>query len=510
MVLSFSLAATNPPALTIEEGKAHYIIEVIKHITWPNEDDITNFNIVMIGHDKKLLDALNIKAKRIIRGKTLSIQPLENLSEIKENTEIVFVSKKKSSLIPDINNAHSNTLIISGGAAKKRDLMVGLLVTKKNIKLTLNREHLIRNGFKVSNSLLDFAGTKADLIEQLIDKENTLNQAIHNAKAKEAQLAELNFSLTKNKEKLAKIQYDLAKQNDQVFKVKSELASLKSDKEGIQLELANKKNDLLSQQKLITQKEIEHQEQEQKLLQLKLAIEQHEEKRQKQIGKLKRQSNIIERKEQEISGQQQLLYITMAIALIILILKFITLRVSRNRKRVNEELASLNEQLYVLATKDDMTKLFNRRHFLELAKRELHQIQRTKSTAVVLMIDIDHFKDVNDNFGHAAGDKAIINIANILKENLREYDIVGRVGGEEFAMLLPNSEIDIAMQIAERIRSKVANLSTLFQKSPIKLTVSIGLTAKKINENSINSMLQRADKALYQAKNTGRDKVTLL
>jgi len=513
-VLSFHLAAKTQLALTIDDGKAHYIIQVMKHITWPNEDKITNFNIVILGKDKYLLNALINKSSSIIRGKSISIQQLEHFNEIKGSVDVVFVSKNKLSLIPEISKNQSNTLIINDGNADKQDQMVGLLVWKTNIKLTLNRKNIIEHGFKISNGLLDFAGTKADLREQLKDRESTLSNALHDAKTKKLQLEKLNLSLTENEKKLQNIQSDLVKQDTLLTKVQAELNSLKNDKQAITMELANRKMDLLTQQELIIIKGIEHQkqeqEQQQKLHQLKLDIEQNEEKLKQQINKLKQKSIIIERKEQKISGQRKLLYITIAFALVILLLKFVVLRISNSRKQANKELAHLNEKLYELATKDDMTKLFNRRHFLELTQRELSQQQRTKSLGFVLMIDIDHFKKVNDNYGHAAGDQAIINVANILKDNLRLYDIVGRVGGEEFSMFLPNCEKDIAIQIAERIRNKVADLSTLFRKNSIKLTISIGLTARQENESSIDSMLHRADKALYQAKNSGRNKVVLL
>jgi len=510
IVFSFRLTAKTPLILTIYDGKAHYIIEVMKHITWPNEDEITNFNVVILGKDKNLLNALNNKANSIIRGKSISIQQLEHLNAITGNVEVIFVSKNKLSLIPEINKNYNNALIINDGNADKQDLMVGLFVGKKNIKLTLNRSNLIDHGFNISNGLLDFAGTKADLREQLKDRESTLNEALHDAKTKEVQLLELNWSLTENKEQLQKIQSNLVKQNNLLLKTQTEINSLKNSKEVIKLELANNINDLLAQQELFTKEKAEHEKQQQKLHQLKFDIEQNEEKLKQQINKLKQKSIIIKRKEQKISGQRKLLYITIAFALIILLLKFVVLRISNSRKKANKELANLNEKLYELATKDDMTKLFNRRHFLELTQRELSQQQRTKSMGFVLMIDIDHFKKVNDNYGHATGDQAIINVANILKDNLREYDIVGRVGGEEFSMFLPNCERDIATQIAERIRNKVANLSTAFRKTSIKLTISIGLTARKENESSIDSMLHRADKALYQAKDSGRNKVVLL
>jgi len=517
IVLSFRLAATPQLTLTIDDGKAHYILEVIKHITWPNENDITNFNIVILGHDKYLMNALGMKSDSIIRGKTISIQQFEHLSEIENSIEVFFVSRNKISLIPDINEKHSHSLIISDGRADKQNLMVGLLVEKKNIRLALNRKNLIKHGFKISNGLLEFAGTKADLREELKDKNSTLNEALRDVNNKEIQLSELNESLSKSTFNLQQIKSDLIEQSNllseaqtQLNNSQTQLNSLKTNKAAIIIELANKKRELTDHQKLLSNKEIEHKKQQLKLFQLNKNIEQAEERLKQQVNKLRAQSNIIERKDQKITGQRQLLFITIALATILILLKFVILRENKIKKQANEELANLNEQLYELATQDDMTKLFNRRHFLELAQREIIQLQRAKSMGVVLMIDIDHFKNINDNYGHAAGDQAIINVANILKDNLREYDIVGRVGGEEFAMFLPNSETDIALQISERIRVKVADLSTLFQQSSIKLTISIGLTARKEHEGSIDSMLQRADKALYQAKSSGRNKVTLL
>jgi len=518
IVLSFRLVAENGHVLTFDDGKAHYIIEAIKHITWPNEDQIHHFNLVLLGGNKNLLTALNNKANSVIRGKSISITQLEELSKADGNIDVVFVSRHKSSLIPEINDKYKNVLIISEGSADKQNLiMVGLLTVRKNIKLSVSRENLIKHGFKVSNGLLGFAGTKADLREQLKDRESSLNKVLDDVKVKENQLRELNTSLKQNKEELLIIQSDLIEQSSllsdaqtQLNHAQTQLSTLKSNKEAIIIELASNKSSLLEQQNLLLKKETEQTQQQQRLEQLNLNIKEAEKKLNQQVSELQQQSNIIELKEEKITGQRQLLYITIALALIMLLLKVVVLRDSRIRKQANKELAKLNEQLYELATTDDMTTLFNRRHFLELAQRELNQLQRTKSLGAVLMIDIDHFKKINDEHGHAAGDQALIGVANILKENLRSYDIVGRIGGEEFSMFLPNSDIDTATQIAERIREKIADLSTSFQQTSIKLTISIGLTAIKEDENSIDSVINRADKALYQAKSSGRNTVVLL
>lgn len=508
IALSFhSTAAKTEKLISLDDGKAHYIVEIMKHTTWPNEAEIAHFNVLLLGTNENLFQAVTEKSNTLFRGKKITVQQHEHLKSIQGDFQAIFVEKNQLSLIPQLNQQYKDTLIISDGQINKQDLMVGILVSNRNLKLTLNRDNLVNKGFIITNSLLNFAGTKADLKDQLSDKESTLNEALENVKSKQEQLVKLNASLIQNNEQLKNIQSTLVKEQRILAKAQAELNSLKEDKKEITLALANQKQALAAQQALMTKKEIEQNEQEYKLHQLKLDIKENETKLALKIKALEQQNQIIEHKEQKITGQRKLLYITIAIALIFLLIKIIILKVSNKRKQANKKLASLNEQLYELATNDDMTKLFNRRHFLELAQRELSKLQRTKKLGVVLMIDIDHFKDVNDNYGHAAGDQAIINIANILKDNLREYDIVGRLGGEEFCMFLPNIELDIASNIAERIRNKVAELTTEYKNDTITLTVSIGLTATKPAEASINNILRRADKALYQAKNSGRNKV---
>lgn len=510
IVLSFHLAAKDERVITLEEGKAHYIIEVMKHITWPNDSKISEFKIVILSKDGNLLAAFNKRDNNMVRGKSIAIQQVEYLDNITHNVDVIVVSTSKLPDISKVNQNYSNALIISDGDVDKQNLMVGLLTSRKEIKLTINRENVISRGFDISNSLLDFAGTKDDLVNQLTDKDNDLNQLLYEVKSKEDRLTQLNQSLERNKQHLQQVLLNLSKQNNQLLKahrqlatVNEQLAAQQASKEEITSELTTHKNSLLAQQQLMTKKEVEHKQQQQKLTTLNQAIAANEAKLNQQIIKLEQQSETIEHKEQKINQQRTLLYISTAVALVILLLIFLVLRINIKRKQTNRK-------LYDLATTDGMTKLFNRRHFLALAQRELDQLHRTKCIAVVLMIDIDHFKNINDSYGHAAGDQAIINVANILQDNLRDYDIVGRVGGEEFAMFLPSCEINIATQIAERIRTKAEDLTTVFQQASIKLTVSIGLTARLEEENNIDNILQRADKALYQAKNSGRNIIVVL
>jgi diguanylate cyclase (GGDEF)-like protein len=159
---------------------------------------------------------------------------------------------------------------------------------------------------------------------------------------------------------------------------------------------------------------------------------------------------------------------------------------------------------------DFLTGLCNRRYFLEKAEAELSRSQRYESELSILMIDVDHFKRINDTYGHKSGDVVLQKIASIFQSTLRDVDIVGRMGGEEFAVLLPETRIDEALDVAERLRVEIAEASIQVDyASIIRFTVSIGITTKVSRNEQLDDLLLFADTALYEAKNTGRNRVIL-
>jgi diguanylate cyclase (GGDEF)-like protein len=164
------------------------------------------------------------------------------------------------------------------------------------------------------------------------------------------------------------------------------------------------------------------------------------------------------------------------------------------------------ELLERLATIDSMTGLYNRRHFLALAETEWGRFQRYRRPLSMLMIDIDHFKSVNDRYGHAVGDQAIISVATACQQGKRNSDVVGRLGGEEFAILLPETEQAQAAIVAERIRESVAGHLLSVHDVQFKLTISIGIAAATASMSGTDALLRAADQALYQAKSEGRNR----
>jgi diguanylate cyclase (GGDEF)-like protein len=163
------------------------------------------------------------------------------------------------------------------------------------------------------------------------------------------------------------------------------------------------------------------------------------------------------------------------------------------------------EQLEKLATTDAMTGLYNRGHFLSLAKAEWSRFQRYCRPLSVLMIDIDHFKTVNDRYGHAVGDEALISVANACRKGKRDPDIVGRLGGEEFAILLPETDLSQARVVADRLVKNVAGHGLMAHSVHFHVTVSIGFAAATLSMAGFEALLHAADQALYQAKSKGRN-----
>ena len=173
------------------------------------------------------------------------------------------------------------------------------------------------------------------------------------------------------------------------------------------------------------------------------------------------------------------------------------------------QLKEQQRELKLLASTDSMTKLYNRRYFYKITSHTLSLAKRTNKHVSVVMLDIDNFKRVNDTYGHKVGDDVIIALANKLTSLQRKSDIIARFGGEEFVALLPNTDIEGAKLLAEKIRVAVMqNRIALADKEELKFTVSLGVSQVDTeNEKDIDMALKRADDALYEAKEGGRNRV---
>jgi diguanylate cyclase (GGDEF)-like protein len=169
--------------------------------------------------------------------------------------------------------------------------------------------------------------------------------------------------------------------------------------------------------------------------------------------------------------------------------------------------AQLHTEVQRQAITDPLTELYNRRGFFEIGEHEIERAHRFSRPLVAMMVDVDHFKLINDEFGHAIGDKVLQQISTRIHTNVRKVDIVGRYGGDEFAILLPELDIFTAVNVAERLRNKVEEMPFQVGNQTVNSTISIGVAKIMPDMPNLDALLVRADHALYLAKNAGRNRV---
>jgi diguanylate cyclase (GGDEF)-like protein len=171
--------------------------------------------------------------------------------------------------------------------------------------------------------------------------------------------------------------------------------------------------------------------------------------------------------------------------------------------------ARLFREVQQLSRLDSLTGVYNRRHLFELCQREFDRAQRYGRSLSVVMIDLDQFKGVNDTYGHAVGDQVLAAVAVRCQTNLRAIDVLGRYGGEEFTLMLPETDAALAQIAAERLRAEVSGSPIDTPAGPISLTVSLGVAALDETCATLAELFQRADQALYSSKGVGRNSVAL-
>lgn len=167
----------------------------------------------------------------------------------------------------------------------------------------------------------------------------------------------------------------------------------------------------------------------------------------------------------------------------------------------------MENQLITLSRTDGLTEAYSRGYFMDKSEEVINMMRRYQRPASMMVADLDHFKTINDNYGHHAGDLALKAFANICRQEIRESDILGRLGGEEFGLMLPETTIQHAEVLAERIRKAAAAIEITLDDQTIGITVSIGLAELSTDDASLDAVMRRADLAMYQAKARGRNRV---
>ena len=178
-------------------------------------------------------------------------------------------------------------------------------------------------------------------------------------------------------------------------------------------------------------------------------------------------------------------------------------KIEKMNRELEQKVEERTKKLRKMVITDELTNLFNRRRILELLEIKLEKASRYKRDLALIMIDLDFFKKINDSFGHQFGDKVLRKISEIMKQNTRNLDLVGRYGGEEFLLILPETNLEKAALVAEKLRQKIKKSD--IEGLDFKLTASFG--AVQYEGESSQQLIKRADDLLYKAKKEGRDRV---
>jgi diguanylate cyclase (GGDEF)-like protein len=177
-------------------------------------------------------------------------------------------------------------------------------------------------------------------------------------------------------------------------------------------------------------------------------------------------------------------------------------------KHLQDALKEKNDMLRELSGTDELTRINNRRRFMEVFRSEFNRAVRYKHSLAFVIFDIDYFKQINDQFGHIAGDLVLVEVARLMSSAMRKCDILGRYGGEEFTLLLPETALKGAVPYAQRLRKGVSGLT--FSNIPVVITMSGGVASYPENDvQTVDELLQKADTALYRAKSNGRNRIEI-
>ncbi len=210
-----------------------------------------------------------------------------------------------------------------------------------------------------------------------------------------------------------------------------------------------------------------------------------------------------------LTGQTEQHNLKMALSIAVIVPLIVASLVSYKGFDLVRQVVQSKKKIKELSRFDDLTTVFNRRYFMQLAERELSLGARHKTPVALMMLDLDHFKRVNDSLGRMVGDEVLLTSARIIADTIRVTDVIGRYGGEEFLVMAPNTDSNGAADLAERIRIAFEKTPIMAGERGVRITVSIGAVSSEGHALSLDAMIQAADDSMYQAKEQGRNRTVM-
>ncbi|MBU0925174.1 DUF4154 domain-containing protein [bacterium] len=490
-----------------DQVKVAYVYNFLKNISWKNEDKIKKYRLLVASENKTLKNMfLMLGSRKQLKNKNLEILIYDD-KKTYENIQAIYIDDSYVEIYEKLffEFEKKNTLFISNEYKDKKHVMINLLKDETQITFEINKANILNRSLEISANLILLGGTQIDVAKLYkssqdalkIQKEtiNSLNQRI---KDKNLELISKINSIeeqklvitaqTKNiknyEEKLNAQTKLLQKQTIQLEEEKRQLKEIYKNIESQKEKLLNAVLNVKEKEGVVTS-----------LVNLQKEKQEEFEKAKKDLeflnSQIQEQKNNLLIKENIISEQKNAMAVLAVLFIIILILGI-------NGIRQNKLLKKLSQI-------DSLSGLYNRRFINQKLEEEILKFKRYKTLFSILLIDVDYFKKINDNYGHDKGDFVIKKISSLIQQNTRNTDINARWGGEEFLILAPNSDSIGALKLANNLKELI---ETYQFGVDYKVTISIGVSTFDENSN-LEKLLKLADDALYKAKKNGRNRVEM-
>jgi len=474
--------------------KVAYTYNFLKNIIWQDETKIDKYRLLVVSKDKNIKNLfLMLASRKSLKGKNIEVL-FYDAKKNQDNIQVIYVDNESKKAYEKLFNLYEDKgiLFISDEYENKKQVMINLLQNENKITFEINKANILNRDLQVSPNMVLLGGTEIDVAklyktsqDELKEHKKTISELNKNIHKKNKELnekinaiKEKNLIVEKQKKSIKEQQAKLNKQNQELkaiyTNIESQKAKLSSETEKVKekesiveslVNLQNEKNNELDK----TQKELEA---------LNKRIEQ--------------QKVVLVKKDGLISMQQNTIELLAFLTGIIILLGLYGIKQNRLLKNLSQT--------------DSLSGLYNRRFMNKKIEEEIIKYKRYQTPFSILLIDIDYFKQINDNFGHDKGDIVIKTIANIMKNHTRDTDICARWGGEEFLILVQNTDLNGAFKLAENLRQKIEKCQ--FTNIKKQITISTGVSTFT-PEQSLESIIKITDDKLYKAKENGRNRVEI-
>lgn len=503
--LVFFVSLLNAKEVNSDQVKAAYVYNFLKHTTWPNESNFYQYHLLVASQNENLKNMfLMLSSRKLLNDKRIKVTFYDG-RVLPKNIQAVYVDEQNSALYEKFFNTYESdaVLLISDGYKEKQKVMINLFQREQMVTFEINKANILNRSLKISPDLVLLGGSEIDVAKlykssqyELKEQKETIGELNKKIKERNGELAEKMAALEKQKaapqEQQSKIEIQsamIAKQLQSINEQKNTISAQERELQTIYNNIDLQKERLLVEEKNIKEKEKE----------LEYLLKSYQEKQQEITdannelkalnAEIATQNENLVQKEGIISTQRG------AIGILLILFGIIVLLILYVFKQ--------NKLLNALSQTDPLTGLFNRRALMETMQAEIQKYHRYETPFSILFIDVDHFKMINDSYGHDKGDRVLKIIASLMNQQTRDTDICVRWGGEEFMILATNTPLEDAVTLAENFRSTIEGYDFHLGR---KVTVSIGLSTMKKAQDK-DALIKTADNALYIAKESGRNTI---